>query len=306
MSPGLRVAVALPRVVLHIALGFAIIAFAFPLISRARQHRLVRWWSRRVLAICGVRVRVIGPRPEANKDVGAAMRPDGIGAMLVMNHISWIDIHVVHSLRPARFVARAEIARWPVIGYLTGRTGTIFIERGRRHAVREVNHRVAQYLRDGDLVTLFPEGMTSDGDRLLPFHANLVQPAIEARVPIVVAGLRYLDARGRPTTAPSYAGEINLFESIVRIVHAGPITAELHLIEAIDSARASGSVTRHEIAQRARALVADALGFDDENDEVEEEISTVIVVPDEAHLSRGVALPGTGPETAIDPRDELL
>ena len=306
MSPGLRVAIALPCVGLHIAVGFTIIALAFPFMSHATRSRLIRWWSRYVLAICGVRVRVIGPGPgiesAAASSVANAMRPGGIGAMLVMNHISWIDIYVVHSVRPARFVAKAEIAAWPIIGFLTHRTGTIFIERGKRHAVRDANRRAAELLRAGELIAMCPEGTTGDGDRLLPFHANLIQPAIDARVPIVIAGLRYVDAHGWRTTAASYVGDINLFQSIVRIVRAGSITAELHLIAAIDGA----TTTRHQVAARARALMADALGFDDESEEAAEGISTVIVVSDDGGSRRAAAIERMGPTTEFDQRDELL
>ena len=302
LNSALRLAIASPRVCVHIGVGLVMIAFGFPFVSHTTRQRMIRWWARRVLAICGVSVRVIGPDLKAGKAVADAMRPGGSGAMLVMNHISWIDIHVVHSVRAARFVAKAEIARWPILGYLTDRTGTIFIERGKRHAVREVNHRVAKLLRDGELVVMFPEGTTSDGDRLLPFHVNLIQSAIEARAAIVVAGLRYLDAHGKRTTAASYVGDINLLQSIMRIIRMGPITAELHLIDAIDGATA----TRHEVGQRARALIAEALGFDDESEESAEGISTVIVVPDQPRTSRGAALAGRRLDTALDPRDELL
>ena len=310
MSPALRLAIGLPRVGLHIVVGFAIIAFGFSFVSHVTQQRLIRWWARRVLAICGVSVRVIRPSicagRSADKTVADAMRPGGIGAMLVMNHISWIDIYVVHSVRAARFIAKAEIARWPIIGYLTDRTGTIFIERGKRHAVREVNHRAAQLLRKGELVVMFPEGTTSDGDRLLPFHVNLLQSVIEARAAIVVAGLRYVDVHGHPTTAASYVGDMNLLQSIVRIVRGGPVTAELHLIDAIDVNHGAATATRHEVGQRARALIAEALGFDDESEEAAEGISTVIVVPDGPRTNRGVAIAGREPETELDPRDELL
>ncbi len=295
MKSGLRLAVRLPLVGLHIALGFVIIAFGFSFMSHLTRQGLIRWWSRGVLAICGVRVRVIGPKPGTRTTVADAMRPGGIGAMLVMNHISWIDIYVVHSVRTARFVAKAEIAKWPVIGYLTDRTGTIFIERGKRHAVRDANRRVADLLVAGELIAMCPEGTTSEGDRLLPFHANLIQPAIEARATIVVAGLRYLDAHGGRTVAPAYVGDINLYQSIVRIIRAGPITAELHLIDAIDGA----TTTRHDVSNRARVLIAEALGFDDASEEAAEGISTVIVVPD-------IAMVDGGPDTELDPRDELL
>lgn len=318
---GLRLAIALPRVGLHIALALVIVTLGFPLASHATRQRLIGWWSRRVLAICGMRVRVIGPgdddaleqapddaldhsspRAMSSQTIIDAMRPGGIGAMLVMNHISWIDIYVVHSVRPARFIAKAEIAKWPVVGYLTERTGTIFIERGRRHAVRDANRRVTELLGAGDLIAMCPEGTTGEGDRLLPFHANLIQPAIDARVPIVVAGLRYLDAHGRRTTAASYVGDLTLFQSMVRIIRARPITAEVHLIAAIDGAAA----TRHEVGQRARVLIAEALGFDDESEEAAEGISTVIVVPDAPLTERGETNAGRPPETQLDARDELL
>ena len=285
------------QALLHIAVGIVIIAFGFPLMSHARQQRLIRWWSRRVLAIFRVRVRVIGPRPGSAPAVADALRPGGIGAMLVMNHVSWADIYVVHSVRPARFIAKAEIARWPVIGYLTDRTGTIFIERGRRHAVREANHRATGLMRDGELVALFPEGTTSEGDRLLPFHVNLIQSATDARVPVVVAALRYVDANRTPTTAASYAGDTSLLQSIVRLVRMGPVTAELHLLDAIDGA----TVTRHEVGRRARALIAQALGFDDESEGAAEAVSTVIVVPDAPRTERGGA--GAGAPNAVIPAE---
>ncbi len=285
----LRVAVALPRASLHLVWGVLVIALLFPLASERGRRAHVRRWSRRLLAVLGVRLRVVDARPRDDRAavIDAVVRLEGRGAMLVLNHISWADIFVVHALRTAHFVAKSEIARWPVIGFLTARTGTVFIERGRRHGVREANQRVARLLAGGELVAMFPEGVTGDGDRLLPFHANLIQPAIDARVPIVVAGLRYRDARGRATTAPSYAGDINLLQAVVRTVAAGPVTAELHLVDAIDG----GAVTRHAAAQRAHDAIAAALGFDDEDEELLESLSTIVVADDgdRAPVSRGAA-----------------
>jgi 1-acyl-sn-glycerol-3-phosphate acyltransferase len=288
-------------VVLHILLALLIVALLFPFWSVARRQRLIRWWSRHVLGIFGIRVRVTGPMRDG-EIIDRVLRPGGIGAMLVMNHISWLDVYVVHTLRPARFVAKAEISRWPLLGYLTDRTGAIFIERGKRHAVREVNHRAAAMMRDGDLMGMFPEGTTSDGFRLLPFHANLIQPAIDAGAPIVVAGLRYREVDGRATTATSYVGDTTLLQSILRIARHGPLVAELHLIEAIDGSH----TTRHDVARTARVLIAEALGFDDEAHETAESLSTVIVAPDDGAVSPDGALAGRRPGTALDPRDELL
>jgi 1-acyl-sn-glycerol-3-phosphate acyltransferase len=155
-------------------------------------------------------------------------------------------------------------------------------------------------LRDGELIGMFPEGAVSDGRRLLPFHANLIQPAIEAGVPIVVAGLQYRDLQGRPTSAIDYSGEITMLQSVVRIARHGPLRAELHLIGVIDGR----GTTRHEVARKARVMIAGALAFDDDSVEAAEGLSSVVVV--DGMVSRDVAMVGTGRGTGPDPRDELL
>lgn len=298
------------RLLVHIGVGVATIVTIFPWGSKARRERCVRQWSSRLLSICRIRVRVVGQRGVTVYDpsgssthsmqvVENAMRVDGIGAMVVLNHVSWADIFVVNTVRSARFVAKSEISRWPVVGFLTRHTGTIFIERGKRHAVREANQRIVELLGGRDLVAMFPEGMTSDGDRLLPFHANLLQPAIDAHVPIVVGALRYLDRRGRPTIATSYAGDINLVQSFLRILVNGPFVCELHLIDAFDS----GGQSRHAIARRVRVAIAQRLGFDDEAGEASDAFAGVGTRP---LLTRAAAMSDTAPETESDPQDELL
>jgi 1-acyl-sn-glycerol-3-phosphate acyltransferase len=304
MTTWVRLAVTMVFVLVHVITALLMVALVFPFRSHANRQRLVRWWSRRVMKVCHVRVLVTGPSSESDSApiIEQALRPGGIGAMLVMNHVSWLDIFIIHAMRPAHFVAKAEIARWPILGYLTDRTGAVFIERGKRHAVREANHKVATMLAEGELVGMFPEGAVSDGNRLLPFHGNLIQPAIDTGAPVIVAGIRYRDADGGPTTAALYVGEINMLQSIVRIVRQGPIVAEVQLIEAIDGT----GKTRHQLARAARALIADALDFDDEAHEAAEGISTVIVVPDDQRVSPEAALAGKALETLLDPRDELL
>ena len=302
MIGSLRFAWTMVRVAIHLVRALVIVGGLFPFCSHAKRQRLIRRWSAGVLDVCRIELRVRGPSSgEAARDavIERVLRPGGGGAMLVMNHVSWVDIFMVHSLRAARFVAKAEIARWPLLGYLTDRTGALFIERGKRHAVREVNHRAAELLRHGELIGMFPEGTVGDGRRLLPFHANLVQPAIDARVPIVVAGLRYRDLKGRPTAAMDYTGDITLLQSIVRIARHGPLVAELHLIEALDG----GVSNRHQVARAARAAIAETLDFDDDAREAAEGVSTVIVVPDDVVV--GDAASGrAGPP--FDTRDELL
>jgi 1-acyl-sn-glycerol-3-phosphate acyltransferase len=285
----------------HVAAGLVLTACLFPFVDKVRRQRVIRHWAATLLTIMRVRLRVIAPPSAvaAREVVVDALRFQGQGAMLLLNHLSWLDIFVIHSVRPAHFVAKAEILRWPLLGFLVASAGTVFVERGRRHAVRDVNHRVATLLGDGELVGLFPEGTTGDGDRLLPFHANLIQPAIDAKASIVVAGLRYRDEDGGPTTATLFTGEITMFESLLRIARRGPLTAELHLLDTIEA-----NVTRHEVARRARSMIARALGFLDEADEASEELSSVIVVPTPVSPGRGPV--DTRREIPPDPRDELL
>ncbi len=302
-SAWLRVAVVLPRMALHIVAALLIIA-CFRRFAPASTPRLIRWWSGRLLAICGLRLRVVDPTRDSDSPAALALRPGG-GAMLVLNHVSWADIFVVHAVRPARFVAKAEIAGWPLFGYLTRHSGAIFIERGKRHRVREANLRAAQGLAAGDLVCLFPEGTVSDGRRLLPFHANLIQSAIRAHVPIVVAGIRYLDPRGRPAAAMDFTGDVTMLQSLIRIARHGPIDVELHLIDVLDGA----ANTRHAVARAARTLIAARFGYD-EDDEANEageaaDAWSAVVVADDAGVTRDDALPGRPPGTPPDPRDEL-
>ena len=294
----LRYGFTLVRIASHIGLAAILVGLLFPFVPVARQRLLIRWWSRGVLNLFRIDLRVIDHAHDPR--IAQALRPGGSGAMLVMNHVSWLDIYIVHAQRAARFVAKSEIARWPLLGFLTDRTGAIFIERGKRHAVREVNHRVAGLIRAGDLIGVFPEGTTSEGDRLLPFHANLIQSAIDAGAPVIVGGLRYREVDGGPTTATSYVGETSLWQSIARIARHGPLVAELHLIESIDP----GDATRHAVGRRARDAIAAVLGLEDA---VDEDLSTMVVVADGDRVSRRGAGPaGTGPGTAPDPRDELL
>jgi 1-acyl-sn-glycerol-3-phosphate acyltransferase len=271
------------RTLIHVLLGTLMIAFCFPWASSMRRDALIRWWSRRVLRICGVTVRIAGST--------AARRAAEQGAMLLLNHISWLDIYVVHVLKPARFVAKSEIRSWPMIGYLCDRTGTIFIERGKRHAVHQANQIVADALRKGDLVGVFPEGTTSDGTRLLPFHANLIQAAVDADVTVLPAALRYLkkEASGQEsqTQDAAYVGEMSLFDSFKMVLRGAPILAELSLLEPLSSTGRS----RHQLAEAARTAIAALLeiNIDTKND-----------------FSPAVALADTAPETTPGLPGELL
>ncbi|MGA2550134.1 MAG: lysophospholipid acyltransferase family protein [Burkholderiaceae bacterium] len=242
-----RLLVALILIAGHLLLALFIIAIYFPIAREAQRQSLIRWWSRIVLSLCGVRVTSQG-----RLDAGGQSR------MLVLNHISWTDIYVVHTVRATRFVAKSEIRRWPVIGYLCARTGTIFIERGRRHAVHQANQHLAELLREGACIGVFPEGTTSDGQGLLPFHANLIQAAIEAQIPVQPVALRYRKPSGAIALEAAYIGETSLWESLCTVIRGAPMTATVTLLDPIDTR----GRTRHQVAALARSAIALSLGLD--------------------------------------------
>ena len=159
------------RVSLHVFQGIATTAFVFPMIGLPRRQALIRRWSERLLRIMSIESRVHG------------LPPGGLpGNMLIVaNHISWLDIFVLNTVQPARFIAKAELKRWPLVGLLIAGCGTLFIERERRRDAHRVNDHAREVLAAGDTIAIFPEGTTTDGTTLLPFHGSLLQPVIDAQ-----------------------------------------------------------------------------------------------------------------------------
>jgi 1-acyl-sn-glycerol-3-phosphate acyltransferase len=229
--------------ILHLLRGILICAVVFPWLGAASRRRQIRAWSQRLLALCGVEVDVQGLAPG---------QPPPRGALMVSNHISWLDIYVIHSWEPARFVAKSEIRAWPLIGWLCQQTGTIFIERARKRDAHRVLHNITDVMLQGDLVCVFPEGTTTDGSGVLPFHANLMQAPVSGGLPVLPVGLRYVDARtGEPTLAPAYIGDLSLLDCLNAVLRAPPIKARL----TVGPMLYPSSASRRELAESARDVV---------------------------------------------------
>jgi 1-acyl-sn-glycerol-3-phosphate acyltransferase len=233
----------LARVGLHLGYGLATAALAYPLVGRPAQLRLKQRWSRQLLGMLGVRLR-------------ADARPLPAPALLVANHVSWLDIFVINALVPSAFVCKAEVREWPLIGWLCARTETVFMPRGSRGAARLASATVAARLRQGWTVALFPEGTTSDGSRLLPFHGALLQGAIDAGCPVQPLALRYLDGSGETSAAPAYCGETTLLQSLSRIAALPRLEARLDILPPLDGPGAA----RRTLAAHAETAIRIALG----------------------------------------------
>ena len=193
--------------------GWAIITWRFPRLSPSQRQDEVQAWARGMLAVLGIGLQVQG--------TPAAQGP----VLLVSNHVSWLDILVLHSTRYCRFVSKADVHHWPLIGPLATGAGTLYIERASRRDAMRVVHQMAQALREGDVLAVFPEGTTGDGTTVLPFHANLLQAAIAADAPVQPVALSFIDtATGQATLRPCYIGDDTLLQSLWRTVCGDPVT----------------------------------------------------------------------------------
>jgi len=212
----LRGAWRLARLVLHLLRGWLTIRWRFPGWSQARRDRAVQDWSQAMLAILGLQLRIEGQLLQQGP------------LMLVCNHISWLDIAILHAAVHCRFISKDDIRGWPVLGTLASGGGTLYISRASRRDALRVVHQMAQALRQGDVLAFFPEGTTGDGSTVLPFHANLLQAAIAADAPVQALGLRFEDAAsGAPSFAPGYVGDETLLDSAWRTVCAPGLRAVL-------------------------------------------------------------------------------
>lgn len=232
----------LARALLHILMGFFIILLVFPRLGSEQRQLRTQVWSLGMLRCIGIALIVKG-QPALNGPL-----------LLVANHMSWLDITALHAARFCRFVSKADIKKWPFIGMLAGGIGTLFIEReSRRDAMRVVHHMTAS-LQAGDVLGVFPEGTTSDGSGLLPFHANLFQAAIAANAPIQPVALQFINTRtGAQSTAPCYVGDDTLVGSVWRTVTTPDIAVVIHFGEP----QYAGGRDRRALAAALRQAVAE-------------------------------------------------
>ena len=217
MPRHLRAGWRLLRLLVHALWGLWLVAWRFPRLSSDQQQARVQAWSLGLLTCAGITLQLRG-------------RPQRAGpVLLVANHHSWLDIPVLHAARYCRFISKSDLQDWPIVGTLATAAGTLYIRReSRRDALRMVTS-MRDALLAGEVLAVFPEGQTGDGRALLPFHANLLQAALDAGAPVQPVGLRFVDRRtGATSHAPSYIGDETLVGSVWRTLKAPGITAVVH------------------------------------------------------------------------------
>ncbi|MFF3355881.1 lysophospholipid acyltransferase family protein [Streptomyces sp. NPDC002917] len=219
------------------------------LLGQASRDRLIRWWAYGVVRAFGVRVRVIG---RSQPPAGEAHT----GALVVANHISWLDIPLVAAVLPGRMLAKSEIRRWPVLGALAALGGTLFVERDRLRALPATVRGIAGALRGGSRVVVFPEGSTwcgrGTGGR---FRPAAFQAALDAHVDVRPLRITYRTARpGEPAAgAAAFVGDDPLTASLWRVVTAAGLTAEIRVLPPIPAGTLPG---RRALARAAQTAVA--------------------------------------------------
>jgi 1-acyl-sn-glycerol-3-phosphate acyltransferase len=205
-------------------------------------HRRARWlqrWSRVVARFIGLQIEHRGPPPGAG--------------MIVSNHLSYLDILCYSALVPCVFVAKREVASWPVLGLLARLGGTIFVDRTRRLKVAEANAEIAEALRAGVVVVFFPEGTSSDGRSVLPFRTSLFEPAASLGCAITPAAIGFRLEHGSVAEEVCYWRDMTLLPHLLNLFTKRRVLARVAFGESEPAAR---HASRKDAAQHLHRAVA--------------------------------------------------
>lgn len=229
------------RLALHIGYGL-LMAVIYPALSSGMRRRILQNWSADLLCIFNVKLEAVD---------FCSLRH----GLIVSNHISWLDVFVLNSVIPMRFVAKSEVRRWPAIGWLCARANTLFIERGNVRAAARINKQLGELMQQGECLAVFPEGTSTDGAQVAHFHAFLLQPAIDASVPLHPIAIRYQDASGARSAAAAYCDDISFGASMWMLLNTPRLQVRLLPTPSLHAA----DFNRRELAQRAQESIASAL-----------------------------------------------
>jgi 1-acyl-sn-glycerol-3-phosphate acyltransferase len=202
------------KLLVHIVRGLWLARIAYIDRPAGERDEAVCRWSQQLLKVLGVTLVAEGhARPGAK--------------LVVSNHVSWLDIVAINSVVPSRFVSKAEVAAWPVVGYLVTAAGTLYLQRERRRDAMRVLGLMSEALEEGYTVAVFPEGTTGDGHQLLHFHANMLQSAIDAKKPVQPLALRYSDEVHAISPVAAFVGDTTLWQSFWGVITARQLTVHV-------------------------------------------------------------------------------
>lgn len=261
--------------------GLLTIVLIYPVVGGRSRLALKQRWSRALLNVFGI-------------ELEADLRLATPGSMLVANHISWLDIFAINAVLPAAFIAKEEVRHWPLFGWLAKTNETVFLRRGSRGHARIINQEIADLLSAGKYVAVFPEGSTTDGRRILHFHAALLQPALAAGRPVLPIAISYWEPDGSRSLAPRYDADLTMGDSIANLLKRRRTIARLELTPALGM----NGEDRRIVAHAAREAIAGAAGIPLE----EKELSPCpgeSIHPGSNPPGKAGGLPDAGPSGAL-------
>ena len=236
----------LPRMIYRSSLLLIVISTGCLLTALFQRNTMSRhgvaskitcWWHRRIIRVFNIKLSVHG---QASNEA----------TLFVANHLSWLDIHVIGSQLPARFLSKAEVQSWPVFGWLASKAGTLYIPRGGKNAAARASQIMQQALSNNQHVVLFPESTTSNGV-IKRFHGRLMQSAIDAQCLLQPVAIHYPEPGRRVHNAVLYVDDTTFIQSVKNVLAAKSIVAEVHFLEPV----LASNKTRDELARHAEQQV---------------------------------------------------
>lgn len=235
----------LVNLALHVLAGVLITTILAVLQRRFTDpsyQRLKRWWLNRIVGILGGQVTTYG-------------EPAPVGSLLVSNHVSWLDIPLLGGQTEITFLSKSEVQDWPILGWLAAKSGTLFIERGKRDGAKGASEQIATRLEQQERVLIFPESTTTDNINILPFHARLFAAAVTVHAPIQPVAIHYLNSQGQTHALVPYLTPQTLMQNLWAILAEPKILIEVHFLPSMDSQ----SVPRKALATYSEQQVRTAL-----------------------------------------------
>ena len=197
----------------HLLLAL-ILCVAMIMLPRNICHILIQYWAKRLLRILRIKITLSG-------EVLKFLSKDTY--LIVSNHISWLDIPVIFSLKPITFVSASDVKTWPIIGMLAKISGAIFVDRNRKSSLVEVIQAMNHHFKnEKQSICIFPEGITSNGYQVLPCKSNLFQSAFESNKLLLPLSIKYKE-NNVLTNRTSFHGSTTLFQSFKRVAKSNLI-----------------------------------------------------------------------------------
>jgi 1-acyl-sn-glycerol-3-phosphate acyltransferase len=232
---------------IHVLCGVFTLSFIFPFLDRVNKDRKIQYWSKSLLKIFNIELVVLGA------DV-----IEKTPHLIASNHISWLDIYVINAFRPTRFVAKSEVAGWPIFGWMAKQLGTVFIRRDSARHARQVVDQMAGVLKT-EPICIFPEGTSTAGECVLPFKPNLFESAIVAQAPVYPISIQYLSKMtGMRSDSPAFIGDMGLLESMSKIIRNRFLLAQITVLPPCFSGQNS-NIDRKQLANSCQELIAKTL-----------------------------------------------